>query len=127
MALDCAEAVLAACPELRTLYLLTEEFRLIFEKVHDRTQAERFLRAWVCKTQQTQDKFLFKFVGTLTHWWSEILNYFVARVTNGFVEGLKCAIRAIIDRSFGYRNFDNFRLPVLAEQRHPQADPTILR
>ena len=113
------EAVLAACPELRQVYLLKEEFRLIFEKVRERAQAERFLRAWVCKAQQTQDKFLLKFVGTLTNWWTEILNYFLERVTNGFVEGMNRALRAIIDRAFGYRNFENFRLQVLAEHGAP--------
>lgn len=113
------EAVLAACPELRTLYLLKEEFRLIFERVKERSQAERFLRAWVCKAQHTHDKFLLKFVGTLMNWWTEILNYFIARVTNGFVEGMNRALRAIIDRAFGYRNFENFRLQVLAEHGAP--------
>lgn len=113
------EQVLVACPELRTLYLLKEEFRLIFEKVKTRDQAERFLRAWVCKAQQTQDKFLLKFVATLLNWWTEILNYFIERVTNGFVEGMNRALRAIIDRAFGYRNFDNFRLQVLAEHGAP--------
>lgn len=113
------EQVLAACPQLRTLYLLKEEFRLIFEKVKTRDQAERFLRAWVCKAQQTQDKFLLKFVATLLNWWTEILNYFIERVTNGFVEGMNRALRAIIDRAFGYRNFENFRLQVLAEHGAP--------
>jgi len=113
------EQVLAACPELRRLYLLKEEFRLIFEKVKTRDQAERFLRAWVCKAQQTQDKFLLKFVATLLNWWTEILNYFIERVTNGFVEGMNRALRAIIDRAFGYRNFENFRLQVLAEHGAP--------
>lgn len=113
------EAVLAACPELRTLYLLKEEFRLIFEKIKERAQAERFLRAWVCKAQQTHDKFLLKFVGTLLNWWTEILNYFLERVTNGFVEGMNRALRAVIDRAFGYRNFENFRLQVFAEHGAP--------
>jgi transposase len=55
--------------------------------VKTRDQAERFLRAWVCKAQPTRDKFLLKFVATLLNWWTEILNYFIERVTNGFVEG----------------------------------------
>jgi transposase len=113
-ALKLAE-VLAACPELRTLYLLKEEFRLIFEKVQDRDQAARFLRVWIYKAQHTGDKYLLKFVATLLNWWEEILNYFIERVTNGFVEGMNRAIRAIIRRACGYRNFDNFRLQVLAE------------
>jgi transposase len=29
------------------------------------------------------------------------------------------ALRAIIDRAFGYRNFENFRLQVLAEHGAP--------
>jgi transposase len=112
-------AVLAACRELRTVYLLKEEFRLIFEKVPDRPQAERCLRAWLCKVEATQDKYLLKFVNTLRNWWTEILNYFIARVTNGFVEGLNRALRAIMDRAFGYRNFENFRWQVLAEHGAP--------
>jgi transposase len=36
-------------------------------------------------------------------------------VTQGFVEGINNAIRAIIRRAFGFRNFDNFRLQVLAQ------------
>jgi len=107
--------VLAACPELRTLYLLKEEFRLIFEKVKDRDQAARFLRVWLYKAQHTGDKYLLKFVTTLRNWWEEILNYFVQRITNGFPEGINRAIRAIIRRACGYRNFDNFCLQVLAE------------
>lgn len=45
----------------------------------------------------------------------EIRSYFIERVTNGFVEGMNRAIRAIINRAFGYRNFQDFRLKVLAE------------
>jgi transposase len=113
-ALKLAE-VLAACPELRTLYLLKEEFHLIFEKVRDRDRAARFLRVWTYKAQRTGNKYLLKFVTTLLNWWEEILNYFIQRVTNGFVEGMNRAIRAIIRRACGFRNFDNFRLQVLAE------------
>ena len=107
--------VLAACPELRTLCPLKEESRLIFEKVRDRDRAARFLRAWIYKAQRTGDKYLLKFVATLLKWWEEILSYFIERVTNGLPEGMNRAIRAIIRRACGYRNFDNFRLQVLAE------------
>ena len=33
----------------------------------------------------------------------------------GFVEGTNRAIRGIIDRAFGFRNFGNFRLQVFVE------------
>ena len=49
------------------------------------------------------------------NWWQQILNYFDERITNGFVEGINRAIRAIIWRACGFRNFDNFKLQILAE------------
>jgi len=110
------QKILESCPELRVLYLLKEEFRHIFDKVDDKEKAERFLKAWVVKAEFTGNKFLKKFVKTLKNWWKQILNYFIERVTNGFVEGLNGAIRNIIRRAFGYRNFENFKLQVLAEQ-----------
>jgi len=107
--------ILELYPELRTLYLLKEEFRCIFEKVHDRQKAERFLSAWILRARSTGDKYLAKFVTTLRNWWEEILNYFIERITNGFVEGLNGALRAMMRMAFGYRNFHNFRMRVLAE------------
>ena len=107
--------ILRVCPELRVMYLLKEEFRLICDKVQSREQAIRFLRAWIWKVEATGDKRLLKFVNTLRNWWDEFLNYFIARVTQGFVEGINNAIRATIRRAFGFRNFDNFRLQILAQ------------
>jgi transposase len=109
------QQILMSCPQLRVMYLLKEEFRTICDKAQDRQQASRFLRAWIWKVEQTKDKRLLKFVKTLTNWWDEFLNYFINRVTQGFVEGINNAIRAIIRRAFGFRNFDIFRLQVLAQ------------
>lgn len=108
--------ILKLCPELRTIYLLKEEYRLIFEKIESREKAERFLSAWKQKAMSIGNTFLIRFVKTLTNWWQYILNYFFEKITNGFVEGLNGAIRNIIRRAFGYRNFRNFKLQVFAEQ-----------
>ncbi len=110
------DVILMICPELRTIYLLKEEYRLIFEKVDSREKAERFLSAWKLKAMSTGNTFLVRFIKTLVNWWEYILNYFFERITNGFVEGLNGAIRNIIRRAFGYRNFRNFKLQVFAEQ-----------
>jgi len=107
--------LLNLCPELRTLYLLKEEFRRIFEKVHDRHKAERFFSAWILKAGWTGNKYLGKFFNTLRNWWEEILNYFIERITNGIVAALHGVLRAIMRIAFGYRNFDNFRLRAFAE------------
>ena len=110
---------IAADADLRQAYLLKEEFRLIFERIHDRERARRFLMAWIFKVQQTHNKYLLAFVKTLQNWWSEILNFFDERITNGFVEGINRAIRSIIWRACGFRNFENFRLQILAEHGVP--------
>jgi transposase len=109
------QLALAADADLRTAYLLKEEFRLIFERIRDQQQARRFLMAWIFKVQQTNNRYLLAFVKTLPNWWQQILNYFDERITNGFVEGINRAIRAIIWRACGFRNFDNFKLQILAE------------
>lgn len=113
------QVALNADDQLRMAYLLKEEFRLIFEKIHDRDQARRFLNAWMLKVRFTHNKYLLDFVKTLTNWFEEILNYFDKRITNGFVEGMNRAIRFIISRAFGFRNFENFRLQVLAQHGPP--------
>lgn len=70
------QAVLDASPDLRTMYLLKEEFRLICDKAADRQQGARFLRAWIWKVRASANPWLLKFVDKLTHWWEEFLNYF---------------------------------------------------
>jgi transposase len=107
--------ILDASQELRTIYLLKEEFRTICDKIKDKAQAKRFLLAWSWKAVATSSRYLIRFVKTLRNWWHEFLNYFDDRVTQGFVEGINRAIRGIINRAFGFRNFDNFRLQVLVE------------
>ena len=107
--------ILDASDELRTLYLLKEEFRTICNKINNKAQAERFLRAWIWKARVTGSRYLIRFTNTLSNWWHEFLNYFDDRVTQGFVEGINRAIRGIINRAFGFRDFDNFRLQVLVE------------
>jgi transposase len=108
-------SALETAPELKQIYLLKEEFRLIFERVQDKQQAQRFLQAWICKAQASGSKHLIAFIKTLRNWWSEILNYFDKRITNGFVEGINRAIRGIIWRAYGFRNFENFKLQILAK------------
>ncbi len=107
--------ILNVCQELRVVYLLKEEFRLIFETIKSREKAARFLDAWCLKAERTGDTTLAKFISTMKNWRDQILNYFIERITNGFVEGTNNALRTIIRVAFGYRNFENFRLRVIGE------------
>ena len=109
------QAALAAYPELRTAYLLKERFAAIANRIHDRSQAERFLRGWVYEAQASGLVQLAKFTQTLSNWWDEFLNYFNEGITSAVVEGLNNAIRGTIRRAYGYILFENFRLHVMVE------------
>jgi len=109
------QAALAAFPELRTAYLLKERFAAIANRIHDRSQAERFLQAWVYEAQTSGLAQLVKFTQTLSNWWEEFLNYFNEGFTSAVVEGLNNAIRGTIRRAYGYLVFENFRLHVMVE------------
>ena len=109
------QRILEASDELRVVYLLKEEFRTICDKIKDREQAERFLRAWVWRAIASGSRYLKRFAKTLCNWWLEFLNYFEDHVTQGFVEGINRAIRGIINRAFGFHKFEHFRLQVLVE------------
>jgi transposase len=120
------QAALAAFPELRTAYLLKERFAAIANRIHDRPQAERFLRAWVYEAQASAIALLVKFTQTLSNWWDEFLNYFNEGFTSAVVEGLNNAIRGTIRRAYGYLVFENFRLHVMVEHGNlPQPLPQI--
>lgn len=50
---------------------------------------------------------------TLKTWKTEILNYFIYRITNGRTEGFNNMLSLVKRRAFGYRSFENFRLRAL--------------
>ena len=120
------QTALDAFPELRTAYLLKERFVTIANRITNRSQAERFLRAWVYEAQATGLSQLVKFTHTLQHWWQEFLNYFNEGFTSSVVEGLNNAIRGTIRRAFGYHVFEHFRLHVMVEHGNlPYPTPQI--
>lgn len=107
--------ILEASDELRTIYLLKEEFRTLCDKIKGRDRAKRFLRAWTWRAEMSGSRYLRRFAKTLHNWWQEFLNYFAGGVTQGFVEGINRAIRGIINRAYGFHKFEHFRLQVLVE------------
>ena len=60
---------------------------------------------------------------TFKNWREQILDYFIERITNGFVEGLNNGLRTMIRTACGFRNFSNFRL----EPSHNSLSFTLIR
>ena len=44
------------------------------------------------------------FIDTLARWWNEIMNFFVARESSGFVEGFNNKIKVLKRRCYGLIN-----------------------
>lgn len=81
------------CDILKKYHQAKEEFRDIFDRVNNRDYARKKINKWIQKTHK-ENLFLYsKFIETLERWKEQILNYFISKTTNGFVEGLNNSIR----------------------------------
>lgn len=108
------EKVFERFPQLKTVYDLKNELRVIFESDIDRQEAEKRINQWVEKTKIINNRYTNHFLKTLKNWKDYVLNYFIERVTNGIVEGINNKIKMIKRMAFGFRNFTHFRLRIIA-------------
>lgn len=90
-------------PQLHQAYTLREELTALFNSVQSRAEGERRLTQWIDKVQQSALDCYDGFIKTLRSHWHPILNYFVARINSGFVEGLNNKIKTIKRRCYGIR------------------------
>jgi transposase len=102
-------------PLLGRLRQQRERLRLLFENAEIDTAAAgmKQLRAWMQEARALGVKALDSFCKTLDRWLEKIANYFIARASNGRVEGFNTGLRSILRRAFGMLNFEHFRLRVL--------------
>jgi transposase len=106
------DQVYETCPTLKMAHRLKECLRHIFEYPSTKEKAIQRLQKWSLIAQKEH---LFpKFRKTLSNWMDKIANYFHQRTTSGMVEGINNKIKLIKRRAFGFRNFGNFRLRVIA-------------
>jgi transposase len=90
-------------PQLHLAYTFREELTAIFNQAQTRSEGERRLTSWIQKVQRSSLDCYDGFIKTLRNHWNPILNYFVARVTSGFVEGLNNKIKVIKRRCYGIK------------------------
>jgi transposase len=99
-------------PCLRQLYFTKNELRNIFQADLTKEKAEKIVKQWVEDAQKLKHDALDSFINTLQRHWDNILNFFTHRLSNGIVEGVNNAIKAIKRQGFGFRNFQNFKLKI---------------
>ncbi len=106
------EKVYDASPELKEAHQLKEAFRNIFDTEHTVDQGGQELQHWIDNAEKAG---LFsEAVKTIKNWFHSIVNYFHHRTTNGPAEGINNKIKVIKRMAYGFRNFANFRLRILA-------------
>ena len=88
-------------PDLKTAYTFREELTAICELPLTKAQAKRRLIKWQDKVRRSGLTCFDSFLTTLNNWLDEILNYFVNRLSSGFVEGLNNKIKTIKRRCYG--------------------------
>jgi transposase len=91
-------------PQLKQAYDLREQLTAIFEQPISKDQAQRKMRAWICRVRKSGLTCFAEFLKTLERWWKEITNYFVDRASSGFVEGFNNKIKVLKRRCYGIFN-----------------------
>jgi len=88
-------------PELKLAYTFREELTAIFEMRLTKEEAKKRLLKWANKVCRSVLTCFAKFLTTLNNWLDEIVNYFVNRLSSGFVEGLNNKVKTIERRCYG--------------------------
>ena len=91
-------------PKLKTAYELQNALTAIFDEHLSVEVAKVKLEKWMVAVSKSGLTCYKDFIKTLDHWWNDILNYFVARNSSGFIEGLNNKIKVIKRRCYGITN-----------------------
>jgi transposase len=95
-----------ASPQLEIRHTLKEEFREIFETATGFGDGLLNIIDWLIKAE----KYYLTSTPTIKRWLGEIVGYFDYKTSSGIVEGINNKLKLIKRSSFGFRNFNNFRM-----------------
>jgi transposase len=102
------ELLFECSPALRQAHRWREKLTAIFETKHTKESAAVAIRAWIKGVKRSGLDCFDKFLDTLEQWMDEITNYFISRLTSGWVEGLNNKIKVLKRRCYGLTNIPNF-------------------
>lgn len=99
-------------PILKYAYNLKNQF-LNIKKANSFEEKEKLFREWIHSAEASTIKQFKSCAKTLKDWHKYISNYFRYNISNGPVEGKNNLIKVLKRISFGFRNFNNFRMRIL--------------
>lgn len=112
--IDRLTEVLNINDNLSKAYNLKEEFLRITTHVKYK-DAKRELKKWIQQCYESNIPEMIEAAKTINNWLDSIVNSFKdERYSNGFTEANNNTIDKIVDRAYGYKNFNFFRLRALA-------------
>lgn len=100
------ERLFSYSPRLEQAYNLREELTEIFERDYTKAGAKCAIRAWCKRVRRSKIKEFDSFLGTVETWLDKISNYFLERLTSGFVEGFNNRVKVLKRRCYGIFNVD---------------------
>jgi len=98
------ERLFRLSPDLKTAYDLQNDLTDIFEEQISVNSAKGKIERWMVAVFRSGLDCFKDFINTLDCWWDDILNYFVARETSGFVEGFNNKLKVLKRRCYGITN-----------------------
>ena len=100
-------------PDLKEIYLWKENLYSLYRCIGIRWATRKLQKMldMMAKSLLPEIKTLRK---TLLRWRNEILNYFIYGLTNARTEGFNNVAKTVKKRSYGFRNFKNYRLRLLS-------------
>jgi transposase len=106
---------LADYPVLQALYVIKQKInRYLLLKTLTKNRARRHLRNYMALVEQLAESPLRTLAATLKRWMEPIIAMWRFRKNNGITEGFHTKMEMMTRRAYGFRNFENYRLRVLA-------------
>jgi len=93
-------------PKLKQAYTLREELTQVFEKAYTKPGAKCAIRAWCKRVRKSGIEAFGTFLGTVETRLDSITNYFLERLTSGFVEGFNNRVKVLKRRCYGIFDVD---------------------
>ena len=103
------QLLLSYSRDLKQAYFFREVLTWIFEKNLSKNKALTYLTLWEEWVRQSELECFDCFLTTLNRYRDEIGNYFIARESSGFVEGLNNKIKVLMRRCYGLFNLEHLR------------------